>query len=86
MSLLIFSPLKTKAEIIQLGVYSGKPGFFAKVGNKFQLTLDVIVMNDETFQKIHKLNFEKLADTKTCDVKGMQQSVGYTIFEIKSCK
>ena len=74
------------AEKIQIGAYSGKPGYFAKVGNEFQLTLDVIVMNERVAQKISKLKFEKLDDVKTCDVTGLQQPVGYTIFKIKSCK
>lgn len=83
---LIILATNIKADIIQLGAYSGKSGYFAKVGNEFQLTLDAIVMNDEVAQKINKFKFEKLGESKTCDVKGMQQAIGFTIFKIRSCK
>lgn len=84
--LLTFLSTNLKADIIQLGIYSGKPGYFAKVGNEFQLTLDAVVMSEEVAQQVHKLKFEKLGEVKTCDVKGIEQSMGYTIFKIKSCK
>ena len=82
----IFLSTNAKADIILLGAYSGKLGYFAKVGNEYQLTLDAIVMNDEVAQKVNKLKFEKLGETKTCDVKGMHQTMGYTIFKIITCK
>lgn len=85
-ALLSVIPVFAGAEVIQLGGYSGRPGYFAKIGTEFQLTLDAIIMNSEVSQKIRRLKFGTLGETKQCDVEGLHQAVGYTIFEIKSCK
>ena len=82
----IFMPAFAMADRIQLGPYSGKPGYFVKIGTDSQLTLDAIVMNVDVSRKLQKLKFEKLGEAKQCDVDGMQQVIGYTIFKIKSCQ
>jgi hypothetical protein len=74
------------AETIRVGPYSGRPGYFAKVGGSFQLTLNAIVMNKEVAQKLRELRFGGLGSSKECEVSGTQQVIGYTIFEIVSCK
>ena len=75
------------AETIQLGAYSGQPGFFVRIGKGNQVVLNAIVMTPEAAQQIQKLMLKAdLGQTKSCEVEGLQQTIGYTIFSIKSCK
>ncbi len=78
-----------RAETVRMGTYSGRPGYFVKIGTEFQITLDVLVMNVETLNAVQKLKFAGLGGMLTCEVEGTQQSVGatvYTLFKLKSCK
>jgi hypothetical protein len=78
-----------RAETVRMGSYSGRPGYFVKIGTEFQLTLDVLVMNAETLKALQKLTFSGLGGMLTCEVEGTQQSLGttvYTLFKLKSCK
>lgn len=84
--LTLFVPSRCFAEEILIGPYSGKVGYFVQIGKDSQLTLDAILMNHETELKLSKLNFTKLGEVKKCDVEGMQQVIGYTIFRVKSCQ
>lgn len=78
-----------RADRIQLGSYSGRPGHFAKIGNAFQLHLNVLVMNQEVHQDLAKAS-SKLGGTRTCEVEGAQQRIGaetvYTLYKIKNCE
>ena len=82
----LLSTVNVQAEVIQIGAYSGKVGYYVRIGTDFQLKQEAVIMNDEAYQKILKLDFIKLGQLKTCDVDGTQQSIGYTIFKVKSCK
>lgn len=74
-------------ETIKLGAYSGKPGYFAKVGPEFNILFEAILMNEQCLKKaVQILSKTKLGEAKICDVIGTQQAIGYTIFSIKSCK
>ena len=57
-----------------------------RIGKESQLTLDAILMNAEVFKSIQKVKFEKLGETKECSVDGAQQVIGYTIFNLRTCK
>ncbi len=80
--------LEARAEKIQLGHYSGRPGHFAKIGTEFQTSVDAVFMNADVEKSLNKYKFDQLglSQTKECDVDGMYQSIGYTIFKIKTCK
>lgn len=74
-------------ETIKLGSYSGKPGYYAKVGPEFSVLFEAILMNEQVLKKaVQILSKTKLGEAKVCDVVGVQQSIGYTIYSIKSCK
>ena len=74
-------------EVIQIGSYSGKPGYYAKVGNEFQLQVDAVVMNDSVMEDLNKA-FSKNpgVQLRTCHALGMHQAIGYTVFKLKDCK
>lgn len=76
------------AETIRLGHYSGRPGYFAKIGTEFQTSVDAVFMNSDVEKSLSKFKFDQLglSQTKECDVEGMYQSIGYTVFKIKTCK
>jgi hypothetical protein len=82
----LLSTITAQAEVIQIGAYSGKVGYYVQIGTDFRLKQEAVIMNNEAYQKILKLDFIKLGQLKTCDVEGTQQSIGYTIFKVKSCK
>lgn len=74
-------------EVIQIGSYSGKPGYFAKVGNDFQMQVDAVVMNDSVLEELNKA-FSKAAvgGVKTCHALGIHQVIGYSLFKVKNCQ
>ncbi len=75
------------AETVQLGAYSGQPGYFVRIGKGDQDVLNAVVMTPEAVQQIKKQKLKAdINQTRTCEVDGLAQSIGYTIFAIKSCK
>ena len=74
-------------EVAQFGMYSGKPGYFIKIGKDSELQMESIVMNEDVAETLGKA-FAKasLGGMASCSVKGMQQTAGYTVFKIKNCK
>lgn len=91
--LLLFSisilPLQLFAsvETVKVGFYSGKPGFFVMRGPEFQAKEIGIAMSSKVSEKLLKLTSStgSLNQMYTCKVDGELQSIGYTIFEVKSC-
>ena len=74
-------------ELAQVGAYSGKPGYYIKTGSNFQLQLNAIVMNDTAATELtNSLGSTPLGKAKICQVKGMQQAIGYTVFKVKKCR
>jgi len=74
-------------ELIKIGTYSGRVGYFVRIGRHFQLQLDAVIMNDGVAADLVKiLTKTAMSEIKTCSAKGMQQSIGYTLFKIKDCK
>lgn len=81
-----------RAERVKIGGYSGKPGYFALVGQDFGLRLDLVIMNLEAREALRKALGKDvpLGGTKTCEVEGQQQAIGtqtfYSLFKVMSCK
>lgn len=74
-------------ETIKFGAYSGKPGYYVKIGPEFNVMFEAIMMNELVLKKsVQILSKTKLGEARICDVIGAQQAIGYTIFSIKSCK
>ncbi|MGZ5279160.1 MAG: hypothetical protein ACXWC9_04415 [Pseudobdellovibrionaceae bacterium] len=74
-------------ELIKVGSYSGRVGYFVRIGRQFQLQLDAIIMNEVVAADLVKnLSKTHLSEVKICSAKGMQQAIGYTLFKIKNCK
>jgi len=76
--------LKQKKPGIKIGMYSGRVGYYIIEGGK---TTDAVVMNpsagDKLLSALEKLG---LGQTRECEIEGMHQSIGYTIFDIMNCK
>jgi hypothetical protein len=83
--LALFS-LNISAETIQIGAYSGRVGYFANLGVEYKLKVNAIAMNEEVAKKLITLPDHGLGGFSTCEVSGLQQEIGYTIFKIKNCK
>ena len=86
----IVKPLVDKKiwEPIQLGAYSGKPGYFVNVGNEFQAHLEAVIMNEQVLIKVQQefSTNTKLGAVKNCLAVGLQQSVGYSLFDLQNCR
>lgn len=74
-------------ELVEVGSFSGKPGYFVKVGTHFQQQLTAVVMNDGAASELSRsLERAVIGKTKICQVKGLQQSIGYTVFKVRKCR
>lgn len=73
-------------ETVLIGPYSGRPGYFVSHGVEYQATESAILMNKSAEEMLKQQKFNGLGSTKTCIVDGMMQTIGYTIFKVKSCK
>ncbi|MCB0347487.1 MAG: hypothetical protein KDD37_01565 [Bdellovibrionales bacterium] len=79
---------KTKSHFIQsekikIGSYSGRAGYFALVDGK---NVDLIVMNAKALSEIqNELKDVNLGELKSCELEGLSQKIGYTLFAINSC-
>jgi hypothetical protein len=76
--------IKNKKPTTTIGMYSGKPGFYVVQEGK---SIDAIIMNSKAADKLLQA-FEKSGSgqTRDCELEGMQQAIGYTVFEIIDCK
>lgn len=73
-------------EPILLGAYAGKPGYYAMIGTAQDLKVDATLMNEEVMEKAQKATHDlKLGGVVACEAVGMQQSVGYTLFDLRNC-
>jgi hypothetical protein len=75
-----------KWQALQLGAYAGKPGYYVKIGTEFQLKIDALLMNEDVLAKVEKATADlKLGGVTICQGVGLQQSIGYTLFDIRNC-
>ena len=76
--------IKNKKPTTTIGMYSGKPGFYVIQEGK---NLDAVIMNSKAVDKLLQA-FENsgVGRTRECELDGMHQAVGFTIFEIINCK
>lgn len=73
-------------QTIQLGAYAGKPGYYAMIGAGQDLKVDALLMNEEVMEKALKATESlKLGGLVSCEAVGMQQSTGYTLFDLRNC-
>lgn len=79
--------LFASVETVKIGFFSGKPGFYVVRGVDSQAKEVGVAMSSKVSEKLQKLtsNVATLDQTFTCKVDGELQSIGYTIFEVKSC-
>lgn len=79
-------------ETVKFGAYSGRPGYYVKIGLEENVLLNAVLMNEQVYKKaVQILSKVKLGETKNCTMVGTQQDVGskeavYLIYSIKSCK
>ncbi|MBS1970574.1 MAG: hypothetical protein JSU04_09710 [Bdellovibrionales bacterium] len=73
-------------EPILFGAYSGKPGYYAMIGAAKDLKVDTLLMNEDVMEKAQKAT-EKLSlgGVTACEAIGTQQSIGYTLFDLRNC-
>ena len=84
---ILFVGFTAKAETVKLGKFSRSPGYFVRVGLGSQDVLNAVVMTPEAAAQIAKVGLKAdINQTKTCDVDGLAQSIGYTIWAVKSCR
>lgn len=76
--------IKEKSPATKIGMHSGKPGFYIMEEDR---TIDAIIMNEKVSDKLHSL-FAKIGtgETTECELDGLHQSIGYTIFKVIDCK
>lgn len=71
---------------ILLGAYSGKPGYYAMIGTAQDLKVDALLMNEEVMDKANLATQDlKLGGVIACEAIGTQQSIGYTLFDLRNC-
>jgi hypothetical protein len=73
-------------EPILLGGYSGKPGYYAMIGAAKDLKVDALLMNEDVMEKAQKATEHlSLGGVTACEAIGTQQSIGYTLFDLRNC-
>lgn len=73
-------------ESILLGGYSGKPGYYAMIGTAKDLKVDALLMNEDVMEKAQKATEHlSLGGVTACEAIGTQQSIGYTLFDLRNC-
>ncbi|RYZ67253.1 MAG: hypothetical protein EOP09_11365 [Proteobacteria bacterium] len=78
---------KTRWEEVRFSMKSGKPGYMAAVGADYKLELDAILMNETVTDDIDRVFVRAaLGSYRTCQVNGLQQSIGYTVFKVRNCR
>lgn len=86
-ALALVASSRASGDTVQLGSYSGQPGYFVRIGKGAQDILNAVIMTPEAYKQLQKLKPKvDINQLRTCEVEGMQQTIGYTIFAIKSCK
>jgi hypothetical protein len=79
-------PKKHLWEPILLGGYSGKPGYYAMIGIAKDLKVDALLMNENVLEKAQKATEHlSLGGVTACEAIGVQQSIGYTLFDLRNC-
>lgn len=80
-------------ETVKLGAYSGRPGYYVKVGLGVEVILNAVLMNEQVYKKAVQIisKNKKPLEPLVCDVVGTQQDVGgkeavYLLYSIKNCK
>lgn len=80
-------------ETVKFGAYSGRPGYYVKVGLGVEVVLNAVLMNEQVYKKAVQIisKNKKPLEPLVCDVIGTQQDVGgkeavYLLYSIKSCK
>jgi len=81
------APAKNRIwEPILFGAYSGKIGFYAMIGKGQDLKVDALLMNEDVVEKAYKATQNlKLGGLIACEAVGLQQSIGYTLFDLRNC-
>lgn len=73
-------------EPILFGGYSGKHGYYAMIGIAQDLKVDALLMNEDVMAKAQKATKDlTLGGVVACEAIGMQQSIGYTLFDLRNC-
>jgi hypothetical protein len=82
----LFFSLTVSAETVKLGQYSGKPGYYVKIGEGDKVQMDALLMSADVVKSAQKLNYNHLGELKICEVEGFIQASVFSVFKIKSCK